>query len=155
MRHNIFARIDDRLIHGQIAVKWIPFLGVKHVVVIDDELYKNEFLKKVALAAAPKEIDTSIVNTENAYAKIAAIDGKVLLLAKKPETYEKLIREGLNIKKINIGGVGSDNSRRLLYRNIYLSDEERESIKNIEKSGVIVEIQIIPEDKPIEYSKLI
>jgi len=33
---NVFVRIDDRLLHGQVVVSWIPYLRAKEVVIADD-----------------------------------------------------------------------------------------------------------------------
>ena len=38
---NVFVRIDDRLLHGQVVVSWIPYLRAKEVVIADDE-YAND-----------------------------------------------------------------------------------------------------------------
>ena len=30
-------RVDDRLIHGQIATTWIPEYGIEQVIIVDDK----------------------------------------------------------------------------------------------------------------------
>jgi mannose/fructose/N-acetylgalactosamine-specific phosphotransferase system component IIB len=155
LKSKIFARIDDRLIHGQVTIRWIPYLKADHVVIIDNELFANEFLKKVALAAAPKNIQTQILSEDKANDIISKLEGKILLLAKSPIVFKTLLVEGLKLERIILGGTGSRSDRKALYKNIFLSTEEVDAIKTIENLGIPVEIQMIPEDKTIPISKLI
>lgn len=153
MNQIISARIDDRLLHGQVAIKWIPYLNVDTVIIIDDELFSNPFLNKVTLAAAPKNIKT-IIATENSIDDLLNnSSGRILLLAKRPQTFEEMIKKGIKIPKVNVGGIGYRQGRMLLHKNIYISNEEMESLKNIEKNNVKVEIQIVPDDSPRLLSK--
>ena len=32
----VLARIDDRLIHGQVMTSWVNFTGANKIIVIDD-----------------------------------------------------------------------------------------------------------------------
>lgn len=153
MNQIISARIDDRLLHGQVVIKWIPYLNVDTVIIIDDELFNNSFLNKVTLTASPKNIKTFIV-TENMFNNlIENISGRILLLAKKPQIFENMINNGINIPKINIGGIGYRKGRVLLYKNIYISSEEMESLENIKNNNILVEIQIVPDENPKALSK--
>jgi hypothetical protein len=43
----VFVRIDDRLLHGQVVVSWIPYLKANLVVVADDEYAKDEFMRSL------------------------------------------------------------------------------------------------------------
>lgn len=38
--------LDDRLIHGQVAISWTRFLDANVLLVINDEVVKNELRKK-------------------------------------------------------------------------------------------------------------
>ncbi len=55
MKNIRLIRVDDRLIHGQVVTSWITQTGSKKIMIIDDELYENEFLKDVFAAAADRE----------------------------------------------------------------------------------------------------
>lgn len=39
------VRIDDRLIHGQVAVVWTKHLGVNRILVANDQIVNNEVQK--------------------------------------------------------------------------------------------------------------
>lgn len=154
MREIIQARIDDRLLHGQVVVKWIPYLEVDTVIIIDNELDSNSFLKRVTLTAAPKNIQSLVTSIEGFVECYEKAKGRTLLIAKKPQVFEKLINQGIDIKKVILGGMGSCEGRHNLYRNIHVSGEEIDSLIKITELSIEVNIQIIPDDKAKNILKI-
>ena len=53
---NIFVRIDDRLLHGQVVVSWIPYLRAKEVVIADDEYANDEFMSELIKSSGPEGV---------------------------------------------------------------------------------------------------
>lgn len=47
-----WVRLDERMIHGQVATKWSQLLGVNRIIVADDQAASNEIIKKSLLMAA-------------------------------------------------------------------------------------------------------
>ena len=43
----VFARVDDRLIHGQVVFRWMDYVGAAELVIVDDELCKDTFIYRV------------------------------------------------------------------------------------------------------------
>ena len=43
----VLARIDDRLIHGQVMTAWLQFTGGNHIVIVDDATAGDEFTKSI------------------------------------------------------------------------------------------------------------
>ena len=41
------VRIDDRLIHGQVMTSWLNFLGANKIMIIDDGVAVDPFVKSV------------------------------------------------------------------------------------------------------------
>ena len=48
------VRVDDRLIHGQVVTTWINHTQSNRIIIVDDELVKNEFLAGIYAMAAPR-----------------------------------------------------------------------------------------------------
>ena len=42
----VLARIDDRLIHGQVMTAWLQFTGGNHIVIVDDATAGDEFTQR-------------------------------------------------------------------------------------------------------------
>ena len=58
------ARIDDRLIHGQVMSSWLGYVGSKEIIIVDDELYSDEFTKSIILISTSKSINVSIYDID-------------------------------------------------------------------------------------------
>ena len=44
MENVLLARVDDRLIHGQVMTAWMKLLPAKEIIVIDNKVAKDEFM---------------------------------------------------------------------------------------------------------------
>ena len=62
----VHARIDYRLIHGQVITKWLKQCGANRIIIIDDGLSKDTFLGQVYKMAAPTSIQVDIVSVKQA-----------------------------------------------------------------------------------------
>ena len=151
----VLARIDDRLIHGQVMTSWLNYTGAGKIVVIDDATAKDSFLSMIIKTLVPANIKTEVTTLEKSVEVVAALpkNEKVILLSKTPEAYVNLVKNGIALEKINIGGMGARPGRKTLYRNISASEEEMNQLKELTELGLAVEIQIVAEDTAINVKK--
>ncbi|MBE6083621.1 MAG: PTS sugar transporter subunit IIB, partial [Tissierellaceae bacterium] len=56
MANIVLTRIDDRLIHGQVMTAWVKQTKATRIIIIDDVVAKDDFMKKVLTMAAPPGI---------------------------------------------------------------------------------------------------
>lgn len=104
----IAARIDGRLVHGQVANLWTTKLGPTRIIVVDDDAAKSDVEKSGLRMATPDGVRLSVLDTERAAKQILdhRYDSqKVFLVAKRPETYLALVKAGVPIKEINVGNM--------------------------------------------------
>ena len=151
----VLARIDDRLIHGQVMTSWLNYTGAGKIVVIDDATAKDSFLSMIIKTLVPANIKTEVTTLEKSVEVVAALpkNEKVILLSKTPEAYVNLVKNGITLEKINIGGMGARPGRKTLYRNISASEEEMNQLKELTELGLAVEIQMVAEDTAINVKK--
>ena len=138
MENLLLVRIDDRLIHGQVMTAWMKTLPAKQIIVIDDKVAKDDFMLFVLQNAAPSGMDTPS-----------------FVLAKSPLSLKKLVDGGIEIKAVNIGGMGMKAGRTTVYKNVSATDEERQCIKDFLDRGIDVAIQIIPSEKRFELNNIL
>ena len=102
-----YCRCDDRLIHGQVIYKWVKYLDVKKIVVVDDETTNDVIAKGLIKMAAPKNIDLSILTVSEArrYFYNNPADDNVFVLIKNLDTANRMREEGIDIKKLIIGRI--------------------------------------------------
>ena len=55
----VLVRVDDRLIHGQVAVGWTRTVGANHIVVANDEVARDATQKSLLKLAAPVGVKVS------------------------------------------------------------------------------------------------
>ncbi len=156
MSNVVLARIDDRLIHGQVIAKWAKKLFFKNIFVVDDAVAKDAFACRLMLAIAPKDLKVRILSVADAVELLKAEDDTATcVITKNPMTFETLIEKGIELKEVQLGGMGSNANRTSLVRNAAASAEERECMKRICAKGIRVYYQDIPETKPTELEKLL
>jgi len=156
MKNIILARIDDRLIHGQITIGWLNKISVDTVVIIDKDLRKNNFLSNMTKNAAPDKYKIEILTEEEFIAYYNDEENEdLLVISKRPQIYENIQIKSKIFNEINIGNIGSKNNSKKIYKSIYINDEEIKSIKNLLEKGCSIYVQILPEDNKINIEKLI
>lgn len=150
MKNNIFIRIDDRLLHGQVVVSWIPYLKANEVIIADDEYANDEFMCELIKSSAPEGIKIH-VKTIDETAEFLHEENKgrnILILLRSIEGIKNL-SEKTKVSNINIGGVGALSGRKRYYNSIHLSDDELNILKDMAKLNINVEIRMLPKDKAV------
>ena len=154
----IFSRVDDRLIHGQVVTGWLNYSGADQVVIVDDQTANDEFIKMILKAAVPPGFTMHVYTIQemiDVYNKSINKDDKLFLLVKTPKTILELINSGIKVSYVNIGGMGGAADRTKFYKNISMSNSEREDIKKLLANGVELSVQVIPSDKKIDVKTLL
>lgn len=156
MKNIVLTRIDDRLLHGQVMVSWIPFLEINEVIIIDDEYADDEFMSALIVEAAPEALNVKVLSVEDSakYILSGDDDSRVLLISRNIENINNLIEIGVIINKINVGGVGSLEGRKKYVNSIHMSENELNLLREISRKGIAVEIQMLPKDKAIEIKQV-
>ena len=107
MKNILVARIDDRLIHGQVMTAWVKSYPINHILIVDDELAKNQFMLNIYKAAMPAGIKVSITSKAGGVEllKQDPLPGEnYLILAKVPEVFAYLLDNGIPLTKLVVGG---------------------------------------------------
>ena len=65
MLNIVLARVDSRLIHGQVVTKWLQQSNANKIVVVSDELENDEFLQSIYLMAAPPNVEVVVKGNES------------------------------------------------------------------------------------------
>ena len=151
MKNIVLTRIDDRLLHGQVVVSWIPFLKTDEIIIADDEYAADEFMAHLISESAPENIDVHVLSVNDTAKYLNGEDNnkRIMLLSRNIENIEKLIELNAPVKKVNLGGLGFADGRKKYLNAIHMSEEELGILKHIAASGTIVEIQMLPSDKAV------
>lgn len=156
MQNLVLTRIDDRLIHGQVMTKWIKETGAQNVVIIDDATSKNDFMINVFEQAVPEDIGIGVFDKEDGVKFFSQpLEARTMILVKVPQTIEYLVDHGIDIKEVDLGGMGTKDGRSTLYQYISTSPDEDQCFKRLIAKGIDVYVQIVPQNEKQAIKPLI
>ena len=151
------VRIDDRLIHGQVVAIWLRALDAVRIVIVDDATARDEFMAEILTLAAPPGVAVEVLGLAEGVARcieLAAGPEPVIVLVRAPRTVLALRQAGVPIEVVDLGGMGSGPGRRRLHKTISASPDELRELRELEKLGTRVEVQIVADDRPIPFRSL-
>lgn len=146
------SRVDHRLIHGQVVTKWSKIAAANTIIIVDDELAKDDYMIQVYRSSAPAGIEVIVAPTEvvgYAYQHGTLPSGKIMLLFRNLEMVKKALEEGLALDKLQLGGIPNDGSKIMVFQAVNLSKDDLNLLKEIENKGTNISIQVIPEEPGI------
>ncbi|WP_242837869.1 PTS system mannose/fructose/N-acetylgalactosamine-transporter subunit IIB [Lacrimispora indolis] len=158
MMEIVNVRIDDRLIHGQVATVWSQVTGATRIMVVDDQVVKDTINKEALKLACPKQCKLSILTVEKAAANLCAgkyQEERVFLVAKSPKTMRRLYDAGFHMDQVNVGNMGGKQNTRMLKKAVSVSEEDIADFLYLSKQGVIITAQMVPADDALDFIKLI
>ncbi len=155
----VLARVDERLVHGQIITSWSKHLRASNIYIVDDEIARDVFMKEVLTLSAPKGLKFSILTVEEAVEKLNqeknSDKSRIMILFKSIKTALILVESGYALSELNLGNIGSSPSRKKISKNISMDEEEVEVAKKLIDLGVDVYLQMIYTENKVPVEKVI
>mgnify|MGYP000242625784 FL=1 len=147
------ARVDFRLIHGQVITKWIKYYPVDKIIIIDDVLAADEFMKEIYGMAVPKGIEFDVLKIDEATEKLQKTDKSVFLLFKNRKPCIYSVNAGVAFEFLVIGGVPGNEKRTFISDGINLLKEEFLQLESIQTQVPEIIFKGIPEEHTITMEK--
>ena len=147
-----FVRIDDRLIHGQIATIWSKESGCNRIMACSDEVAKDDLRKQLLLQVALKGIKayvSSIDKAIEAYKDPKFGSFKTLFLLTNPLDVLRMIEGGVDIKSVNVGGMCYKEGKKQITGAISVSSTDIDAFKRLHSMGIELEIRQVAKDHKI------
>lgn len=149
---NLF-RIDDRLIHGQVAMAWTKFMGIDHIIVVDDESANDKMKSMILNLAKPSSTELKIVSTSefiDVYNKYKSKN--IMIVVGSIEQSTKIIPYLKNeINYVNIGGVRYKEGRTKITDSVFLSEDEKSMLNQIKELNIKIILQATPNGSKTIY----
>ena len=143
-------RVDDRLIHGQISVGWVPYLRATGIIVVSDRLAADDRLASIVKAGGPSGLDVNVVGVDDAVPlcrRGEMEEGKVIVLFENLDDVRRALQAGLELTSLNLGGLRGSGEGVRIKDAIFLTVDDMEIIEEIRTRGISVEIRIMPGDR--------
>ena len=151
-------RIDDRLIHGQVATRWTKETGVKRIIVVNDQVEKDKTRSTMLKQAVPPGVTAHVVSVDKMmriYNNPEYAGDKVMLLFTNPTDALELVRRGVQIQSINIGGMAYKEGRVMLDMSVSVDEKDIEAFKELDSRGIELEVRKVASDKKVPVLQLI
>jgi D-glucosaminate-specific PTS system IIB component len=151
------TRVDFRLIHGQVITKWCNQVSANRIVIIDDALYNDSFMRSIYEMAAPN-IAVEVYTVEKAvqlWKENEMGTGNLLVLFKDVNTPLRAFQQGFPIRELQLGGLGGGPGKVNVFSAISLSAQEVEDLKQMAEGGAKIVIHVVPEEQKVGFDKVI
>lgn len=145
----LLTRIDNRLVHGQVGVTWTSTIGANLLVVVDDEVAKDEIQQKLmGITADTYGFGIRFFSIEKTIAIIekAAPHQKIFLICRTPDIVRKLIEGGVPLNDVNVGNMHFSEGKKQISSKVYVDERDLDDLRFIKRSGVNLFIQDVPGD---------
>jgi mannose/fructose/sorbose-specific phosphotransferase system IIB component len=154
----VLARIDDRLIHGQVAIGWVKAVQPQQLIVANDAAADDPMQRTLMEMAAPPQVGLSLCQVKELPALLSqeALQGKrLLVLFATVRDALNAIENGLKIKELNIGGMRFSSGKKQIMKAVAIDDLDREYFRKIIAHGVHASIQMVSTDEPVGIEKFL
>ena len=162
MRNVVLARIDERLLHGQVCTKWMQATHANVIVLADDDLVNDKFTCKIFMGMKPAGTELQIFTVDQAieYLKEDSPENeKVMLLTKCAQSFLRMNEAGVVYDKIICGSAAVSGNkygkRKKLIRDLFASDSEKDAMRALIDKGVTMVYQLAIDNAPVDPAKLL
>lgn len=143
-------RIDDRLVHGQVAFTWTPALGADCLLVVNGRVAKDEFLRMTLGLAKPAGVKLLIKSVEDSIGWLNDAKNKgqqLLVLVDSVRDAHALAMGVEEIRTINFGGIRAKAGAKSVSKAIALTEADTVLIRELLARGLELEARQVPTDK--------
>ncbi|WP_105637602.1 PTS mannose transporter subunit IIAB [Cronobacter dublinensis] len=152
------ARIDDRLIHGQVATRWTKETNVTRIIVVSDEVAADNVRKTLLTQVAPPGVTAHVVDVAKmirVYNNPKYAGERVMLLFTNPTDVERVVEGGVNITSVNIGGIAYRQGKTQVNNAVSVDEKDIEAFKKLNARGIELEVRKVSNDPRLKMMDLI
>ena len=152
------ARIDDRLIHGQVATRWTKETNVSRIIVVSDEVANDHVRKTLLTQVAPPGVTAHVVDV----AKMIRVwnnpkygSDRVMLLFTNPTDVLRVVEQGVEITSVNIGGMAFRQGKTQVNNAVSVDEKDIEAFRQLHARGIELEVRKVSNDPRLKMMDLI
>lgn len=152
------ARIDDRLIHGQVATRWTKETNVQRIIVVSDEVAADTVRKTLLTQVAPPGVTAHVVDIAKmirVYNNPKYAGERIMLLFTNPTDVERVVEGGVKITSVNIGGMAFRQGKTQVNNAISVDQKDIEAFNKLNARGIELEARKVSTDQKMKMMDLI
>ncbi|MCC8381668.1 PTS mannose transporter subunit IIAB [Xenorhabdus sp. PB30.3] len=152
------ARIDDRLIHGQVATRWTKETNVKRIIVVSDEVAQDTVRSTLLKQVAPPGVSAHVVDVEKCvrvYNNPKYADERVMLLFTNPTDVLRIVEGGVSLESVNIGGMAFRQGKTQINNAISVDASDITAFEKLSSRGIELEARKVASDARLNMMDLL
>ncbi|WP_099131324.1 PTS mannose transporter subunit IIAB [Xenorhabdus ehlersii] len=152
------ARIDDRLIHGQVATRWTKETNVKRIIVVSDEVALDTVRSTLLKQVAPPGVSAHVIDVAKCvrvYNNPKYAGERVMLLFTNPTDVLRIVEGGVAIESINIGGMAFRQGKTQINNAISVDKTDIEAFEKLNSRGIELEARKVASDTRLNMMDLL
>jgi len=154
----VLARIDSRLLHGQVATAWTKATNPTRIIVVSDSVAKDDLRKKLIEQAAPPGVKANVIPVKKMIeiSKDPRFGGtKALLLFENPEDVVRVIDGGVKIDEVNVGSLAHSVGKVVVNKVLSMGENDVKAFEQLKADGVKFDVRKVPNDSRANMEELI
>ncbi len=148
-----FLRIDDRLIHGQVIVGWLPEIKPENLVVVNDNVAEDAMRQDLMSLSVPPDVELEFYSTSDITDE--DVNDSSFILVSSPKDAWECLQKGIKPERFNVGGMHSKDGKEEIFEALHVDDEDRKYFDLIIKSGVEPIFQPTPQNQPMPLGDIL
>lgn len=154
----VLARIDTRLLHGQVATAWTKAVSPTRIIAVSDSVAHDDLRKSMIEQAAPPGVKANVVPIDK-MCKVAKDprfgDTKAMLLFETPQDALRAIEGGVDVKKLNLGSMAHSLGKVALTKAVSMDKADVETFEKLLALGVEIDVRKVPTDSPENFTEIL
>jgi mannose/fructose/N-acetylgalactosamine-specific phosphotransferase system component IIB len=145
-RYRLF-RVDDRLLHGQVALGWARVLRPRHFLLVDEAAAHDPDAVRLFQSVAPEETSVLVISPDELLHPSGLLPdpASTVLLVRGIAEAAVLLRAGI-VAPVNLGGVHAHAGAREVYPFLYLTPLEERLLRSLNDEGFEIFAQDLPQN---------
>ena len=156
MPNIVLTRIDNRLIHGQVATQWCSSIGTNLILVANDNVATDKLRQGLMDMCAPAYASTRYWTLDKTISTIHKANAKqlIFIVCETPSDVLKLVEGGVPVTKVNIGNMHMAEGKRQVVGSVAVDDKDVEAFRRLRELGVDLEIRRVPTEGTENIEKI-
>ncbi|KRN27951.1 protein-N(pi)-phosphohistidine--sugar phosphotransferase [Lactobacillus selangorensis] len=153
-----YARIDSRLLHAQVANAVVKAVQPNRIIVASDGVAKDTLRKELMVQAAPEGLKVNVMPLDKlieAYKDPHFDDLEVLLLTETPEDMVTLVKGGIKLTQVDVGGMSFSNGKVMVADSLAADADDAKALRWLADQGIDVYYQTVPAEQKQPVEKLL
>lgn len=153
---DLFVRVDDRLIHGQVVTTWVKHLSTRVIWVVSDRARAEPIEVVLLKSSVPSDLALEVFSLQEAACAWSRFSGRrLMLLFERLEDVIQAFDLSIPVHSVNLGGLRYRPGSVALTKAVYVGEQESHTLRCMESRGIRTTIQLLPHDKKIDVYEFI